>query len=886
MVGHSGNISINGDVKCKFCGIYVGTVSNLTTNYPSQKTFEWSFDFSISATGSFEGSSLDGIYTVNSGVEKISNTVTQNNSTSIHVSSKIDFSKYYGNENTINIHNDMYKYHVSDEEFVRLCYFNINIKPDIDPPVINPTIEQNNITVSNGWATQKEIVVSGTENYCSLVKLTLKDSEGNTYLKDAVAQVTNNQWRYAFRPDIEADEAGKEFTITVTDNLGNKAEKTFIVQKTDRKAPTMTSAVETSKTWTKEKTFTFTATDEGSGDVSIGINNANAYVPASKQGTTYSRVYTFTEEIYGSKTIKIYFKDGLGNIAVKDFTIHNIDTTKPTITKYEIINNEIVLTGNDRNTTLNKEGSGIVEYKYLGSSDEDVDVGAGLASAQWKETTSNKIPLSELKNVKYAYIVAIDRAGNISQKQKIQLPTYKITVNPNGGTWKGTNTNTEETGYYNGQTIRIEPPTRQGYTFERWEVNQGTMNGSKTEYTFTTSNASIKAIWRLITPEVGNNIETAVTTNKMDENGAPILTKENGEITYRISYTTVITNYKGKAKIEIESKLPAKINTDKSELAGGRYNEETNTINWTEEIENINTYSNGNYIREIPKQITIVYENQDVTQDLVSTIKGKTITYYEENYPEKGGQEFIKAEKTGEVTVKQNYKVNFKAIVNWEDNNNMKRKRPENVTIEIIVGASSARLGENSLTKVLSAENEWTYEEKGLPKYNDQGEKITYEIIQKETQEGDLEYYEEAEIRNTETQNQEATNNTYTITNEYKLMNTDLNTEMTIEGIEEIEEKEPEIEYKINLKAEISEYIGEGKIKIVDTLPYEIDIEKSDIGEGIYNEETKTITWEKELPHINTDQTKENYNIDETKQITLVYKDIDLTQEKMTNQIK
>lgn len=866
----------DGAVTCMLCGMYIGKVSNKESKSVSN-TIEFSYDFTVSDGGDFNSSSLDTY--IGNGIDKIVtseyHTKTENSSTSIHVTGKLV--GFPVDERTYGVRSIIDNFKSSENELVSRIHIFFIYTPDQETPVINPTIEQNNITVSNGWTTQKEIVVSGTENFCSSVKLTLKDSEGNVYLKDAAAQVTNNQWRYAFRPDIEANETGKEFTITVTDNLGNKAEKTFTVQKTDRKAPTMTSASKTVETWTKEKPFTFTATDEGSGDVSIGIDNANAYVPANKQGTTYSRAYTFTEEIYGNKTIKIYLKDGLGNIGVKDFTIHNIDTTKPTITKYEIINNEIVLTGNDRNATLNKEGSGIAEYKYLGSSSENEEE----IETRGKTTNTNKISLSELKNVKYAYIVAIDRAGNISQKQKIQLPTYKITVNPNGGTWKGANTNTEETGYYNGQTIRIEPPTRQGYTFERWEVNQGTMNGSKTEYTFTTSNASIKAIWSLITPEVGNNIEMAVTTNKMDENGTPTLTKENGEITYRISYTTVITNYKGKAKIEIESKLPAKINTDKSELAGGRYNEETNTINWTEEIENINTYSNGNYIREIPKQITIVYENQDVTQDLVSTIKGKTITYYEENYPEKGGQEFIKAEKTGEVTVKQNYKVNFKAIVNWEDNNNMKRKRPENVTIEIKVQPNNA-----SITKELNQENEWTYEEKGLPKYNDQGEKITYEIIQKETQEGDLEYYEEAEIRNTETQNQEATNNTYTITNEYKLMSTNLNTELTVEGTEEIQTKEEEIEYNINLKAEIANYIGKGKIKIENRLPYEIDTEKSDIAEGTYNEETKTITFEEELPHINTDKTKESYKINQTKQIKLVYKNIDLTQEKITNQIK
>ncbi len=410
------------------------------------------------------------------------------------------------------------------------------------------------------------------------------------------------------------------------------------------------------------------------------------------------------------------------------------------------------------------------------------------------------------------------------------------------------------------------------------------MNGSKTEYTFTTSNATLKARWSLITPEVGNNLEEAVTANKMDENGTATLTKENGEISYRISYTTVITNYIGKAKIEIVSTLPTGINTDKSELAGGRYNQNTNTITWTEEIENINTFSNGNYIREIPKQITIVYENQDVTQDLINTVTGKTITYYPEGYENKGGQEFIKAEKEVRDVVKQDYKVNFKAQVRWEDNEDRKKKRPEQVIVEIAVEDSIS--GGGTITKTLSKEDNWIYEEKGLPKYNAEGEKITYEISQKETQEGDLEYYEESEITKGEIQTEEATNYTYTITNEYKLMNTDLNTEMRIEGTKEIQSKEDEIGYTINLKAEIKDYIGEGKIKIENRLPYQIDIERSDIAEGRYNEETKTITFEKELPHINTDKTKENYKINETKQIKLVYKEIDLTQEKMTNQIK
>ncbi len=519
-IRHAGAFALDGrapDIKCTFCKKLVGTLSNIEVSYPSANIFEYSFDFSIPSNGYFD----DDFNLINDNLNRVGslNTEyikkTESGKTSMHITSRLNFSN--NSEKKIKMSCQMRKYHSSSNERVSIMGVVFEISPDIASPVINSNIEQTNLATSNGWATQKQITVSGTENFCSSVKLTLKDSEGNTYLNNAATPVTNNAWSYTFVPDIEANETGKQFTITVTDNLGNSANKTFTVQKTDKRAPIMTSAVETAQTWTKTKGFTFTATDEGSGGVSISIGDANNYTIATKTGTTYSRAHTFTEEIYGSKNVTIYAKDALGNATTQNFKIYNIDSTAPTITKQEIVNNEIVITGNDRNATLNKEGSGIAKYRYLGSSEENVIIGETTG----KETTTNKIALTEFEKVKYAYIAAIDKAGNISNTEKVVLPTYKIEVNPNGGIWRGVKTKTEIGGRNYKQTEEIENPTRLGYEFTGWKVSLGTIEG--TTYTFGLGNATLEAGWNLITPTVENNIEIKANT----ENITPVTNETN-----------------------------------------------------------------------------------------------------------------------------------------------------------------------------------------------------------------------------------------------------------------------------------------------------------------------------------------------------------------------
>ena len=182
---------------------------------------------------------------------------------------------------------------------------------------------------------------------------------------------------------------------------------------------------------------------------------------------------------------------------------------------------------------------------------------------------------------------------------------------------------------------------------------------------------------------------------------------------------------------------------------------------------------------------------------------------------------------------------------------------------------------ENSQVE-LNSRNGWKHTYRELEKYDEIGREIEYSIIETEKNPGDLEYYEEPEIGGT---------NDIIVTNKYKLKETALKSDITKETETVITASNQEVPYTIHYEAEIDEYIGEAVVTIVDELPYKIDEEKSSLDGGIYNEELQTITWTKELGHINTDTSGEAYKVDITKNIILVYKDLDAKESRVTNKV-
>ena len=68
----------------------------------------------------------------------------------------------------------------------------------------------------------------------------------------------------------------------------------------------------------------------------------------------------------------------------------------------------------------------------------------------------------------------------------------------------------------------------------------------------------------------------------------------------------------------------------------------------------------------------------------------------------------------------------------------------------------------------------------------------------------------------------------------------------------EITKKDQAIDYKIKYDVELTDYMGDAKVKIVDKLPHPIVEDQSELDGGVYDVENLTITWEEDWVDINT----------------------------------
>ena len=347
----------------------------------------------------------------------------------------------------------------------------------------------------------------------------------------------------------------------------------------------------------------------------------------------------------------------------------------------------------------------------------------------------------------------------------------------------------------------------------------------------------INYYYKLKKPDVGSDVEGGITSGgKQDEDGKWEI-KAGEEVKYKVKYKTEIEDYKGKIKIEVRAKLPegTRINTGKSDFAGGEYNRETNTIKWTKEIENINTFENGAYTEEIIKDITIVYAEHYVLESIELDITGKTILYYPTSNPGEEDKPLVEDEtdENGKVIV-HHY------IYDIEEDKYTTHKLAEDEEIIKKVGSKyttykSTEIGENY--KCISEQPEGY-----------KGE-ITKETIE-------VNYYYKLEMPETDNKT-----------------DTDI-----VEGGKQDEEGNwvitagDTVKYKISYESKIRDYKGKATIEIKAKLPEgtKMDYSKSKLSGGIYNQETNTITWTKEIEGINTFKDGE-YVEKINKQISVVY---------------
>ena len=285
-------------------------------------------------------------------------------------------------------------------------------------------------------------------------------------------------------------------------------------------------------------------------------------------------------------------------------------------------------------------------------------------------------------------------------------------------------------------------------------------------------------------------------------------------------------------------------------------------------------------------------------------------------------------------------KVTVTAKKVWNDNNNSAQKRPESVTVQVKNGEEV--VAESPVT----ADTEWKHEFT-LPKFDDYGNEIKYTIDEadlnnKYYEKGNVDqtartitnvskygkvtvhyYIEGTQTRVPDINGSEVadvviegkqgesynTNVAENVKQNYELVATPLNATGTISvddteviyyyrlktpnitnqvinktGTDRITVANQEISYTVTYRAEITDYIGNAEVTIVDTLPYAIDEAKSDLAGGVYDSTGKTITWTENISDINSFTGNGTVNI--TKNFKVVYVGLDMNQEKVVNNVK
>jgi len=112
--------------------------------------------------------------------------------------------------------------------------------------------------------------------------------------------------------------------------------------------------------------------------------------------------------------------------------------------------------------------------------------------------------------------------------------------------------------------------------------------------------------------------------------------------------------------------------------------------------------------------------------------------------------------------------------------------------------------------------------------------------------------------------------------------NSEITKTSTTAKITELNQKIP---YTITYRADVNYFTGTATVVIEDQLPYDIDETNSVIAGGTYNSTAKTITWTEEISDIDT-ETNGKKQIEITKEIELTYKDVEITEINIENQVQ
>ena len=357
--------------------------------------------------------------------------------------------------------------------------------------------------------------------------------------------------------------------------------------------------------------------------------------------------------------------------------------------------------------------------------------------------------------------------------------------------------------------------------------------------------------------EETNKVEVAYDKPEIKEEssitkiGTEVIKSTEDSITYRITYNATIKDFVGEGKVTITDYLPYEIDIENQNLDGGLYNAQEKTITWEEDLGTIDTYTNGDKTVTLNKEITVKYLYGEDAETLSGTIPNRVDGKLELTQPDPDnmGQDKVVLEDTKQA--------NFETRV----------EIPTHITVHHYI--------EGTATKVPS--------------------KVYGQVVEDEIQEGYVGQSYTTNASSIVQENYQVVSNSGNVTGTmtrtpieviyyYRLQPANIVTNtITKDGTDKIINKNDKVSYTITYNAQITNYVGNARVEIVDYLPYAIDESLSNLHGGTYNPENKTITWEVGLGRINTYTDSTVGNISITKNIEIVFTEMNYTGTSFTN---
>ena len=231
--------------------------------------------------------------------------------------------------------------------------------------------------------------------------------------------------------------------------------------------------------------------------------------------------------------------------------------------------------------------------------------------------------------------------------------------------------------------------------------------------------------------------DATIENSNFEKTSPQTVNNANQKVVYNIKYSGNVRDYIGKGVLEIVDTLPYKIDTDKSDLSGGEYDEEHKTIKWKILVNNINSFDNNGNV-EIIKTFGVVYKDLPI-EEHANIRNVANVKFSLKDVPEVVG--VTNKEKEVETTTDGQFARRITVNKTWSDDNNVNGKRP--TSIKYVLKGGNTPI-EQVVTGNVTTNEDWSYTFENVPKYNDRNELINYTLEEEPVVQDGFKFYKKS----------------------------------------------------------------------------------------------------------------------------------------------